>query len=544
MKNQNLIQFPGSKSGASAVGRHGSPSHRAATEVEDLLAGLPDLQERMADVMDAIGDGFALYDQDDRLVLWNQRFAEIVHYAKPLLQPGAQYADILRLCADQHFQRLQVSTEERQEWIDQAIAFQNREGTYERQTKDGRHFLVARRRTHQGNVAVVWADITEKKKAELAASENEAVYKQLFETAVVGIALLDTRRVILANKAFLSLFGFDGREDVRSITDFERVLPARERDRIRKHLKHLLDGDASTVSFEFQCVPRNHVEIWVHASCSRVVWKGSPAVQATFLDISEKKEFQQQLVARNMESMAALAHGVAVEFHKTFAAVMAQMKLANMEAYAIGVEQVAELLDEAEQQGRVVYGLIERLLYLHKMGVPVRTSASVEALINDAIPLSENGNNVIPLRKARVRYKMDILAGLPIVRVDKRQMVIALGALIAKGAQSMPFGGTLTIRADRRAVTERSRQVKALPGDYVRISISDQGDGMTPEALERFFDPYITSPHKGGGFALSSAYTIVRQHGGAIAITSKPGKGTQVRVFLPVDGNESAGHGA
>jgi len=535
MKNQNLIRFPAQASGASTSRSSEPRDQRPPPEIHDLLQEVPDLQDRMADVIEGLGDGFALYDRDDKLILWNQKFADIVHYARDELRPGVSYETVLRKCADHHFINMGISAEEQEAWVQQAMAFQRNEGTYERQTHDGRHFLVARRRTRQGYVAVVWSEITAQRKAELAASENEAIYRQLFEGSVLGIALLDRRGFKLSNPAFRSMFGYQSEDKFKTLKDLDRLLAPPERDRVRALLRDVLDDELTAVNTELRCICRNGRAIWVHASASRVNWQGKAVVQATFLDVTEKKEFQEQLLTRNLESMGALAHGIAMEFHKAFSGVMAQMKLASMEAYAVGMDQIAELLDDADRQGGEVYGMIERLLYLSTGGVPVKTNTTVEALINEAIPMAESGSNVVPLRKARIRYKIDIKGGLPGVRVDRSQMVAALGSLIAKGVQSMRFGGTLAISADDFSVDDRTQRVKLPQGRYARITINDEGGGLDPSVLERYFDPYITSPHKGGGLALSSAYSIVRNHGGAIAVTSRGGKGTRVQVFLPVE---------
>lgn len=506
-----------------------------ANEVRELLANLPDLEDCMADVIDGIGDGFSLYDQDDRILLWNSRFAEIISYAKPVLRSGASYDLLLRKCAEEFFKNQKISAEEKEAWIQEGHDFQKGEGTYERQTKDGRSFLVTRRRTKQNRVAVVWSDITKQKQAEAVAQESEALYRELFEKSILGIAVMDRRRVLRTNNAFRKIFGFGSNFETITLQDFENVVALHERVRVRKIFQSLLRGDPAAIEFEMECVRADGAKIWVEASSSQVTWKGRTVSQTTFVDVTEKRDFQEQLIANKLESVGELAHGIAKEFYETFSAVMAKVQLANLEAYSAGLDDISGLLHDADQLGSEIYDMIQRLLFLYTKGIPRKQNTSVEMLLRDSLPFSNQGENIVSIRKSKADLKVDIKNGVSMLRVDRHQIVTALRSLIARGLQTMPFGGTMTVRAENYHIKRKIPGVMLPNGKFVRISIIDQGGGETPEVLERFFDPYVKAPYKNGGLALAGAYSIVKHHGGAIAVSSKIGKGTRVDVILPAE---------
>ena len=146
---------------------------------------------------------------------------------------------------------------------------------------------------------------------------------------------------------------------------------------------------------------------------------------------------------------------------------------------------------------------------------------------------------VVPLHKKNTNFKIDIAGGLSPVRVDRSQIKKILRTLIDHGFQSMHSGGTLKLIAENFAISEKTRGIPLPPGKYVKIAIIDQGNGVPEELLDKIFDPYFSANQNKGGLALASAYSIVKHHGGAITVSSRPGKGTRLNVFLPVAKKEN-----
>jgi CheY-like chemotaxis protein len=96
----------------------------------------------------------------------------------------------------------------------------------------------------------------------------------------------------------------------------------------------------------------------------------------------------------------------------------------------------------------------------------------------------------------------------------------------------MPQGGIIQIEAQNVNVTVKQR-LSLKPGDYVKISIEDQGIGIPADHLPRIFDPYFTTKQKGSGLGLATSYSIVKNHGGTIVAVSKVGVGSTFHVYLP-----------
>jgi signal transduction histidine kinase len=132
-------------------------------------------------------------------------------------------------------------------------------------------------------------------------------------------------------------------------------------------------------------------------------------------------------------------------------------------------------------------------------------------------------------------------------RVDPAQLEAAILNLVVNARDAMPRGGKLRLTSANVSVASAGGEAErgVLAGDYVRIVVSDTGQGMPPEVVDRVFEPFFTTKEvgKGSGLGLSQVYGFVKQSGGYILIDSTPGQGTAVTLYLPrnaVTGEPSA----
>jgi CheY-like chemotaxis protein len=137
------------------------------------------------------------------------------------------------------------------------------------------------------------------------------------------------------------------------------------------------------------------------------------------------------------------------------------------------------------------------------------------------------------LSGSQVTCSLEFEEGLPTVDVDSGQIGRVIQNIVLNACQSMPQGGTVSVRAG--AVQAPARNLPALlaPGAHAVVEISDSGSGIPAENLQRIFDPYFTTKERGSGLGLATAFSIVRNHGGLIEVQSTPGRGSTFRVYLP-----------
>ncbi|HOT20323.1 MAG TPA: ATP-binding protein, partial [Spirochaetota bacterium] len=165
----------------------------------------------------------------------------------------------------------------------------------------------------------------------------------------------------------------------------------------------------------------------------------------------------------------------------------------------------------------------KQLLTFSKGGEPIKAVASLEQLITDTAQFVFSGSNV--------RCHLDIQPELWNCEIDAGQMGQVFQNIMINAMQSMPQGGIVTIKA-YNYVYDGKAQIPLLPGDYIAITIKDEGIGIPEENLSKIFDPFFTTKEHGSGLGLATSYSIIKRHGGYIEVTSDVGKGSEFIIYL------------
>jgi len=161
------------------------------------------------------------------------------------------------------------------------------------------------------------------------------------------------------------------------------------------------------------------------------------------------------------------------------------------------------------------------LLTFAKGGTPVRRVASTAQLVTDAVLLARSGSSIA--------IELQLGENLWSAEVDSGQIGQVLHNILINAREAMRSSGTIEVRAENIALRNGFGEAKP----HVRISIRDQGDGISPEVLRRIFDPYFTTKPGGSGLGLATAYAIVVKHGGHLWVESALGAGTVFTIDLP-----------
>jgi len=256
----------------------------------------------------------------------------------------------------------------------------------------------------------------------------------------------------------------------------------------------------------------------IHAADSSVI--GTVLV---LRDVTERDRLEEELVrASKLESVGLLAGGIAHDFNNILTVVLGNLTIALLDADSAG--KTARVLRSAEQAVLRARDLTQQLLTFARGGDPIRTAVRLPQVIADAVQFSLHGS--------RVRSELEISPDLWPADADKVQIGRVVQNLVLNAVQAMPTGGTVRIAARNERLRDLGHP-PLLPGDYVRISVTDQGAGIKPEHLGRIFEPYFTLKQAGGGFALATVYSIVRKHKGHVEVESTVGRGAAFHVWLP-----------
>lgn len=246
-------------------------------------------------------------------------------------------------------------------------------------------------------------------------------------------------------------------------------------------------------------------------------------------DISDKKKLEAQFLrAQRMESIGTLASGIAHDLNNILSPLLTGLQLLQLKITDPESRRWLEMLRaNAERGGEMVQQVLS---FARGMGgervrlQPKHVIKDVVKMLRETLPKSITIRSEIP-------NDLDLIVG------DATQLHQVLMNLAVNARDAMPNGGLLEIKAENVTVdqTYAHLQLDARPARYLCISVTDTGEGIPPDIINRVFDPFFTTkPHgKGTGLGLSTVQAIVKGHGGFLSLYSEPGKGTQFKVYLP-----------
>ncbi len=250
-----------------------------------------------------------------------------------------------------------------------------------------------------------------------------------------------------------------------------------------------------------------------------------------FRDISERKGLEKELLkSQKDESLGVLAGGVAHDFNNLLTAIWGNINLAKL--YVDPEEEIVyDRLSSAEEALRRARDLAQQLLIFARGSRPLRKPIPSARFVYGAVSFALSGSNVRPSFHFDDNPKP--------FEVDEGLMNQVIHNLVVNAQDAMPEGGEIKICCEN--VSVHAGDDLPLPeGEYVKISIRDQGTGIEKEDLPRIFEPFFTTKPEGNGLGLAASDAIVRKHGGCITVDSDPGVETLFTLYLPASDQEVA----
>jgi PAS domain S-box-containing protein len=258
------------------------------------------------------------------------------------------------------------------------------------------------------------------------------------------------------------------------------------------------------------------------------------AVVPEAVEITERRQAEDALrQAQKMEAVGQLTGGLAHDFNNILAGVVGNLQLMRVRLAQGKSESLARYIDAAESVADRATTLTQRLLAFSRRQALDPRITSVNRLVTSMREL------IVRTVGPAVQVESSLAQDAWNTRCDPHQLESALLNLAINARDAMPDGGRLSIETANAALGSGDEAVSegAAPGQYVTISVADTGTGMTHEVMARAFDPFFTTKPqgRGTGLGLSMIYGFVKQSGGHVRIESMLGRGTTVRIYLPMD---------
>jgi PAS domain S-box-containing protein len=355
--------------------------------------------------------------------------------------------------------------------------------------------------------------------------KNLYTQAQAMEASADGIGILNGRgEYVYVNRAHARIAGYTRAEDLIG-KSWKVLYRDDEGSRLEREVLPLLGRDGRWEG-EAAAIRRDGSSFPQQVSLALLEDGGMVCICR---DLSERRRMEDQLRKKQrMESIGTLAGGIAHDFNNMLTVILGygQTLLTKVENDPGLRSQVEHIVKSASRATT----LTRQLLAFSRKQVLQPRVLDLNTVVRDLEKMLR------PLVGDDVVMITGCAPGLASVKADLSQIEQVILNLVVNARDALPKGGRVlvtTANVDRNGDSNRDREIP--PGRYVVLSVADNGVGMNTEVLSRIFEPFYTTKDvgKGTGLGLSMVYGIVEQSGGFITVKSKPGEGTEFRVFLP-----------
>jgi len=484
----------------------------------------------LRDAVESSSEGFAIFDPQDRLVMFSDRNREIYGDGLEYMHPGMTFEQILRAGLAKGLYAEAQGREE--EWLaDRLRQHQEASGIIEQRLSNGRWVLITERRMQNGGMATTRMDITALKEAQAALRESETRLERAQEIAGIGSWELDvaTGRYIWSKEMYrirdLSPETFDPTTDRLAGSIHEDDFPSVHEWLVRlksgapqetiEYRTQRPSGEWRIVSLEGRAIPNEAGAITRVAGTLRDITELRHAEQ-------EHRELEQQLQhSQKLEALGVLAGGIAHDLNNALVPIFVTAKLGLKHAGEDA--RLRREFDLIYQSGVRARDLIKRILAFSRKEAVNRRGFRLDQIIADDLAMLRASTPSTIAIEADIQPVPEIF-GEP---EQMHQVVINLvtNAVQAVGARL----GTISVSLGAAA------QGTADSTPFIRLAIRDTGCGMDEATMRRIFEPFFTTKPvgEGTGLGLSMVHGVVTSHGGTIRVESEPGKGTCFTIELP-----------
>ena len=484
---------------------------------------------RFTQALDGFDDGVAIFDAGGRLIYANDSFRGAYETDDDPLLPGTAFDEFVRTLARRGALR---GIDDTDAWVARQL---ERRGEASGRTTwtlaDGRLLEVAHHRTAGGETVFVQADVTEHGRRDAARTATEIRARAMLDSVFDGVLTVTPDGMIeSANRRAELIFGRAGVElegqnlsALIADSEFKSMLEA-VRGGGEGEVREVAGrrGDGRLFPLEVALSPLE--DTWSLDDRRRA---RRTSYIATLRDISRQKELAAQLQqAQKMEAIGTLAGGIAHDFNNILSIILGYGSLLQEQS---GEGESGENVAMVMQAAARARDLVEQILTFSRRSEPELAPLDPRPVVKEVLKLMRAS---LP---ATIDIRRDIAAGPDLVMADPSQLHQVMMNLCTNSAQAMSDAGGVLSVALRKGDGE-GRPPELAGNEYLRISVSDTGHGMDEATTARIFEPFFTTKERGQGTGLGLAvvHGIISESGGAIEVSSVPGKGTTFDVFLPL----------
>ena len=506
---------------------------------------LKESKQQLANIIDFLPDATLVINNEGEVIAWNKAIEEMTGVKASDMLGKGNYEYALPFYGERRPILIDLTLNPREEIWSEYTSTTRRASAIEGEAympalRGGKTYLAGTASVLHDSIGnIVGAvesirDITERKQAEVALRESEEKFFLIFQHVplMVAISTLEDGTYLDVNDKFMEVSGFT-RGEVLGKTSIEvGWLQAEDRQRLIEALQR--QGKFS--GMEITSYAKDGRPIDCSYQCELVTIGGVKRLLTMVVDITDskgaeekRKKLEEQLFqAQKMESVGRLAGGVAHDFNNMLGVIIGRAELAlDQEALS---DKLQRNLKEILKTGLRSADLTRQLLAFARK----QTAAPKILDLNDTI------SGVLKMLRRLIGEDIDLSwqPGLDLwkVKIDPSQIDQILANLVVNARDAISGVGAITLRAENVVIddSDRAETPEFIPGEYVLLTVSDTGAGMSQEVRKNIFEPFFTTkePGKGTGLGLSTVYGIVKQNDGFIYVASELGRGTTFKIYL------------
>ena len=362
--------------------------------------------------------------------------------------------------------------------------------------------------------------------------ENKDILNAIMESSVDAIVVADaTGKILSANPAVETLFGHTIRDLIGQ--NVKILMPdemAAQHDGFMEH--HIRTGERKIIGIgrEVEGLRKDGSTFPLHLSVGRAEADGSgPIFTATLHDLTEKRAAQLMIErSQRLDAIGQMTGGIAHDFNNLLTVIIGNLELLEDK---LTKEQGLKLLKDALEAAELGADLTHRLMIFARRSNLKPSQVDLRTVCGDALSILRR------VLGSQYAIHTEFASSVDMVDVDAAQLQSALVNLALNARDAMGESGEILISIQDVIVDDSymAQETEIVPGKYVRLSISDDGEGMSQEAQQRAFEPFFTTKSESGGTGLGLAmvYGFVRQSGGHITLYSELGHGTSFGLYFP-----------
>lgn len=327
----------------------------------------------------------------------------------------------------------------------------------------------------------------------------------------------------------------------------ENILKMNERDIIDKNFESVFDiktlnGDKYEIPFEdiFHKGVKGHIitnckiyvenkEVLIEDSVAPLYDKDNNINGAVFVfsDVTVRKKMEDEIrKTQHLESIGRIAGGIAHDFNNYLAGISSYLSIFKISEQKVDKDEIVDNIQKIIAKAK---SLTHQLLTFSKGGNPVTKAENLNSLIDESMKLLLAGT--------AISVHKNIPKDIKNILIDYDQFFQVIANIIINAKDAMGNMGRIDISASNVNISYIN-ELELQKGSYVELCIRDYGPGINPELMGKIFEPFFTTKNHGSGLGLAVCYSIIRKHGGKIAVYSEKGAGTVFKIFIKATDDE------